>query len=160
MSFYIRHNKPKAGKTTLRALLDDMVLYKSQIVLKRSPLYLRSITDILEPFVVSTTCQPHEVTPEMIQRCIAGYTTKRGKPGSPVTQKNIWASLHMLFEWGLKKGNVASNPVAEVENIWRDSGGRPKILTIEADGQTTGRRGYGYRLPRLRNPGALLRGSR
>ena len=131
VEFWIRHNRPDGKRIGLRQLFDEFYEDRSQLVLDLSPIYLQSIRTTLEHFVEAHEAEElSEVTPKVITEAVRNYVKKDGKPPSPVTQANLHRYLHMLFEFAVSRGNIPSNPVSQVENIWAKSRrGRPKILT-------------------------------
>jgi integrase len=130
--FWILHNRPHAKRIGLRQLLDDLFADRSQTVLDLSPIYLHSIKTTLEPFVAAHEAEDLSlVTSETIRAAIRDYKKKDGTKVAPVTQANLHRYLHMLFEFATARGNIPSNPVAAVENIWAKARrARPQILTL------------------------------
>jgi len=131
VEFWIRHNRPNGQRIGLRQLFNEFHEDRCQPVLCLSPIYLHSIRTTLEPFVAAHEAEElSEVTPETITEAVKNYIKKDGTPPAPVTQANLYRYLHMLFEFAVSRGNIPSNPVSQVENIWAKSRrSRPLILT-------------------------------
>jgi hypothetical protein len=120
--FFLRHAKPPGGARTAKALVDEFIAAK-RAAGRRSE-YTRIQASILGMFEKAFPDRfAHEVTAPEIE------TWLRDR-GSLRTQRNYQFDVRNLFNFALKRGYVASNPVERMEKIILDE--KPvEILTVE-----------------------------
>ena len=136
VDFWIRHNKPSAGRVSLPRLLADLKADRSKKVKRRSPVYLDSLDEVLGPFVSKFEKTPlAEITSETICDWISNRTRRDGGPLSDVTKAGLYRYLHLFFQFGVKRGNAPSNPVDGVDNDWAENTPRPGVLSVAQAGR-------------------------
>jgi integrase len=130
VSFYLSHKKPFGGDKTCRELFDSLMTEKRRKQLNLSRVYLRSLGEILEPFLRDyearyvSTLTSQELRDWIESRTINGT----GKPLANVTKSNLYRHLSLLFRWGISQGHLPASPL-RFKNEWRGES-KPEILTI------------------------------
>lgn len=126
VDFFLRHAKPPGGHRTVKALVDEFIAAK-RAAGRRSE-YTRIQASILGMFEKAF---PHRHAHEIGAPEIETWLRDRG---SLRTRRNYQFDVRNLFNFALKRGYVASNPVNQLEEIILDE--KPvEILTVEQAGR-------------------------
>jgi integrase len=121
--FFLKHSKPTGGHRTVKELVDEFI--EAKRVAGRREEYLRIQASILGMFEKAF---PDGLMHEISAPQIEAWLNSRGD--NLRTRRNYQNDLRNLFNFAIRRGYVASNPVDRLEKIILDE--KPvEILPVE-----------------------------
>ena len=123
VAFFLRHAKPAGGHRTAKELVAEFI--EAKRAAGRRDEYLRIQASVLGLFEKAfPDCLAHEISAPQIE----AWLGTRGE--SLRTRRNYQADIRNLFNFAVRRGYVAGNPVDRLEKIILDE--KPvEILTVE-----------------------------
>ena len=120
--YFAQHAKPAGGSRTVEQLKSEFLKTKEES--KRRPEYLRVQRVVLGKFASEFGAQQlNELSAERIDEWL------KAQPWSMRTRLNYFNDLRNLLGFGVKKGYLATNPLARLEAPAVDEADAPGILT-------------------------------
>jgi integrase len=121
--FFLKHSKPTGGHRTVKELVDEFIAAKR--LAGRREEYLRIQASILGMFEKAfPDGLMHQISPPQIE----AWLNSRGD--NLRTRRNYQNDLRNLFNFAIRRGYVASNPVDRLEKIILDEKS-VEILTVD-----------------------------
>jgi len=119
-SFYLSHHPSEPEFTfTVQDLFEEYRQAKRKANCREW--HLRTIDYRIGKFSkVFGTRSTSTISAADIERWLDGYKSNRGKPLSPVSRNNFLTYLNSFFNFAVKKGHAASNPVEKIERAHFD----------------------------------------
>jgi integrase len=128
---YAERHRPEKGDLTAQQIFDRLMAAKNKHPKELSESYLRSIEDVLEPWLADGKQIPNRerLLSSFKSNEIEAYIDER--QAAAITKANIYRYLAMMFSFAVKAKHLASSPM-EFENRWATARKpRPGILTYE-----------------------------
>lgn len=123
VDFFLKHAKPVGGHKLLSDVIEEFLDAKEKA--NRRPQYIRVQKSILGVFDRAFPVKHvHEISTSEIEKWL------HGRKGSLRTRRNYQNDLRNFFNYAVKHGYTASNPVLRLEEITLDDHAVP-ILSVE-----------------------------
>jgi integrase len=125
VDFLLEHRAGEGGSVTVRELFDAYL--QDRIDAHRSP---KTITDIRHRLGRFAADYEDALVHEITKKTLADWMRKQN--GGPVSKGNIRRHLSGLFNFGMKRDNLRSNPAAALTTPTVRKDRRPPVLTVSA----------------------------